>query len=53
VTGDKARAIELLDGLLSQPSDLTVPILKFDPRWESLHGDSAFNQMLSKHESRT
>jgi tetratricopeptide (TPR) repeat protein len=53
VTGDKARAIELLDGLLSQPSDLTVPILKFDPRWESLHGDPAFNRMLSKHESRT
>ena len=53
VTGEKAQAIELLDGLLSRPSDLTVPILKFDPRWESLHGDPAFEQMLSKHESRT
>jgi len=53
VTGDKARAIELLDGLLSQPSDLTVPILKFYPIWENLHGDRAFEQMLSKHESRT
>ena len=53
VTGEKAQAIELLDGLLSQPSDLTVPILKFDCRWESLHGDPAFEQMLSKHESRT
>jgi tetratricopeptide (TPR) repeat protein len=53
VTGEKAQAIELLDGLLSRPSDLTVPILKFDPIWESLHGDRAFEQMLSKHESRT
>ena len=53
VTGEKAQAIELLDGLLSRPSDLTVPILKFDPKWESLHGDPAFEQMLSKHESRT
>src|SRR6476659_11144215 len=52
VTGEKAQAIELLDGLLSRPSDLTVPILKFDPRWENLHGDPAFEQMLSKHESR-
>jgi len=43
----------LLDGLLSQPSDLTVPILKFYPIWENLHGDRAFEQMLSKHESRT
>ena len=53
VTGEKAQAIELLDGLLSRPSDLTVPILKFDPRWESLRGDPTFEQMLSKHESRT
>jgi tetratricopeptide (TPR) repeat protein len=52
LTGDRARAIELLDELLSRPSDLTVPILKFDPRWESLHGDPAFEQLLSKHESR-
>jgi hypothetical protein len=52
VTGEKAQAIELLDGLLSQPSGLTVPILKLDPRWESLHGDPAFEQLLSKHESR-
>jgi len=53
VSGDKARAIELLDGLLSRPSDLTVPILRLDPKWENLHGDPAFEQLLSKHESRT
>jgi TolB-like protein/Flp pilus assembly protein TadD len=53
LTGEKAQAIELLDGLLSRPSDLTVPILKFDPRWESLHADPAFEQLLAKHESRT
>src|SRR4029077_17037513 len=53
VTGDKARAIELLDGLLSRPSDLTVPILRLDPKWESLQGDPVFEQVLSKHESRT
>ena len=52
VTGEKAQAIELLDGLLSRPSDLTVPILKFDPRWESLHGDPAFDKLLSKYENR-
>jgi TolB-like protein/Flp pilus assembly protein TadD len=53
LTGEKAQAIELLGGLLSRPSDLTVPILKFDPRWESLHADPAFEQLLAKHESRT
>ena len=52
VTGENAQAIELLDGLLSRPSDLTVPILKFDPSWESLRDDPAFQQMLAKHESR-
>jgi TolB-like protein/Flp pilus assembly protein TadD len=53
LTGERAQAIELLDGLLSRPSDLTVPILKFDPRWESLLADPAFEQLLAKHASRS
>ncbi len=31
VTGENAKAIELLDGLLSRPGDLTVAFLKLDP----------------------
>ena len=32
VTGENAKAIELLDGLLSRPAELTVAFLKLDPR---------------------
>ena len=49
VTGEKAKAIELLDGLLSRPGDLTVPLLKLDPTYDNLRDDPAFQQMLAKH----
>src|SRR5438477_585817 len=34
VLGNNARAIEILDGLLSRPSSLTVPGLKINPIWD-------------------
>ncbi len=53
LTGENAQAIELLDGLLSRPGDLTAPLLKLDPTWERLRDDPAFQQMLAKHERGT
>jgi TolB-like protein/Flp pilus assembly protein TadD len=50
VTGENAKAIEIFDGLLSRPSDLTVPFLKIDPALDGLRKDPAFQQMLAKHE---
>ena len=49
VTGEKAKAIAVLDGLLSRPGDLTVPMLKLDPIWAKLRDDPAFQKMLAKH----
>ena len=52
VNGQNAEAIQVLDHLLTVPSELTVPILRIDPIWQSLRNDPAFQQMLAKHESR-
>lgn len=49
VAGENAKAIALLDHLLSVPSDLTVPFLKIDPTLDSLRDDPAFAQMLARH----
>lgn len=49
LTGENAKAIELMDGLLSRPSELTVPFLKIDPTLDGLRNDPAFQEMLSKH----
>jgi TolB-like protein/Flp pilus assembly protein TadD len=49
VTGENTKAIELLDGLLGRPSDITVALLKLDPVYEGLRADPAFQQMLAKH----
>ena len=49
VTGENARAIETLDGLLSRPSEVTVPLLKIDPTLDGLRNDPAFQAMLLKH----
>ena len=53
VTGENAKAIELLDGLLSRPSDLTVAGLKVDPTMDRLRDDPEFQKLLAKHEQGT
>ena len=52
VNGQNPEAIQVLDHLLTVPSELTVALLRLDPIWDSLRTDSAFQQMLAKHESR-
>ena len=42
VVGDHGRAIELLDGLLNRPSNVTVPRLKLSPAWDPLRKDPRF-----------
>jgi hypothetical protein len=50
VTGENAKAIELIDGLLSRPAELTVAFLKIDPEVDRLRGDPEFQNVLAKHE---
>jgi serine/threonine-protein kinase len=49
ILGDNARAIELLDDLLSRPSEVTSQSLKLDPAWDPLRNDPAFQALFTKY----
>ena len=47
ILGDNDRAIEILDGLLSRPSYVTVEGLKVNPIWDPLRGDPRFQKLVA------
>src|SRR5215831_15640525 len=49
ILGEKDRAIEVLDGLLSRPSGMTVQTLKINPIWDPLRNDPRFQTLLTKY----
>jgi len=49
ILGDSDRAIEILDGLLSRPSAVTVEGLKINPIWDPLRSDPRFQALLQKY----
>jgi len=49
ILGDNARAIGLLDELLSRPSEVTSQSLKLDPAWDPLRNDPAFQALFAKY----
>jgi TolB-like protein/Tfp pilus assembly protein PilF len=49
ILGDNGRAIEILDRLLSRPSDVTVQGLKVNPIWDSLRSDPRFQALIDKY----
>ena len=48
ILGDNTRAIELLNELLSHPSEVTSQTLKLDPAWDLLRGDPAFQKLCEE-----
>ncbi|PYJ78981.1 MAG: hypothetical protein DME69_06560 [Verrucomicrobia bacterium] len=49
ILGENDRAIEILDGLLSRPSGVTVQGLKVNPIWDPLRNDPRFQALLDKY----
>lgn len=49
LVGEQDKAIDLLDGLLSRPSNVTVAILKIVPIWDSLRDNPRFIALLKKY----
>jgi TolB-like protein/Tfp pilus assembly protein PilF len=49
IIGDNARAIELLDGLLSRPTGVTLQSLKVNPAWDPIRSDPAFLALFAKY----
>jgi len=52
ILGDNDRAIEILDGLLSRPSAVTVQSLKVNPIWDPLRNDPRFQDLLNKYSGK-
>jgi len=54
-SGDAAGAVQILDRLLTMEYErpLTVPMLRIDEWFEPLHGEPAFEELLSRHAGQT
>jgi TolB-like protein/Flp pilus assembly protein TadD len=50
--GENDRAIELLDGLLNRPSDVSVYGLKLNPAWDPLRKDPRFQALIDKYSAK-
>ncbi|MGI8435814.1 MAG: hypothetical protein ACR2NX_02770 [Chthoniobacterales bacterium] len=48
IVGENGKVIALFDTLLSQRSDVTVPLLKFDPVLDQLRLDPKFQEVQAK-----
>jgi TolB-like protein/Flp pilus assembly protein TadD len=49
ILGDSDHAIQLLDGLMNRPSEVTVSGLKLNPVWDPLRKDPRFQALIDKY----
>jgi TolB-like protein/Tfp pilus assembly protein PilF len=49
ILGNNDSAIEILDGLLSRPSSVTVEVLKINPVWDPIRSDPRFQALIDKY----
>jgi len=52
ILGDNDHAIQLLDGLLSRPSEVSVNTLKLNPAWDPLRKDPRFQALIDKYSAK-
>ena len=52
ILGDNDAALERLEYLLSNPSYLSAPFLRMDPRWDPLDDDPRFQALLEKYDTK-
>jgi len=48
VVGEHDKALDLIEYLLSIPSWISVPLLRLDPKWDSLRESPRFRSLLEK-----
>jgi len=51
ILGDNEKALERLEYLLNNPSWLSPPFLRMDPRWDPLKDDPMFQALLEKYDT--
>ncbi|MGE5208581.1 MAG: adenylate/guanylate cyclase domain-containing protein [Alphaproteobacteria bacterium] len=49
ILGDSGRAVELLDGLLSRTTGVTLESLRANPAWDPIRNDPAFRALFTKY----
>ncbi len=49
IVGEYDKGLELIDGLLTRKTQVTVPLVKLSPLWDPVRQDPRFVAMLKKH----
>jgi len=52
ILGDSDHAIQLLEGLMNRPSDVSVYSLKLNPTWDPLRKDPRFQALIDKYSAK-